>query len=95
MPRREGSWSQQKRIVAVFLRWHAIFKTLIQVVLRVEAVAPCLIGERRIGDDEIKGLEVVVPVLEIGARVCSVASAPGEKTSSNQSFSLTLICCYP
>src|SRR6266699_2822446 len=51
---------QQKSVVAIFPGWHAVFKTLIQIVNRVKAIAPCLIGEGRIGYDEVEGLEILI-----------------------------------
>jgi hypothetical protein len=51
---------QQKGIVAIFHGWHAIFKTLIQIMGRVESIASRLIGERRIGYDEVECLEIAV-----------------------------------
>src|SRR6266567_2542452 len=51
---------QQKSVVAIFPGWHAVVKTLIQIVNRVKAIAPCLIGEGRIGYDEVEGLEILI-----------------------------------
>ena len=51
---------QQKSVVTIFHRWHAIDKALIQIVERIEAIAPCFVGEWRISYDEVKCLEVTV-----------------------------------
>ena len=66
-----GKDVQQKGVVAIFLRRDAEGETTIEVVGRIEAVAPRLGGERGIGDGKIEGLERAVGLLEIrsGKRV--------------------------
>ena len=61
-----GEDVQQEGIVAVLLRRNAECKAAIQVIGRVEAVAPGFGGERKIGDDEVEGLEAAVGALEVG-----------------------------
>ena len=48
---------QQESIVAIFLRRHAIGKALIEIVMRIKAIAPGFRGEGRISDHEIERLE--------------------------------------
>ena len=52
-----GEDVQQEGVVAVLLRRDAELEAAVLVIGRVEAVAPGLGGERRIGDDEVEGLE--------------------------------------
>src|SRR2546421_4056452 len=58
---------QQKSVVTIFSGWHTIFKTLIQIVGRVKAIAPGFVGKRWIGYDEVEYLEVTVALLKVGA----------------------------
>src|SRR6266700_647524 len=51
---------QQKSVVAIFPGWYSVFKTLIQIVDRVKTITPRLIGEGRIGYDEVEGLEILI-----------------------------------
>ncbi len=62
-----GEDVQQEGIVAVLLRRDAELEAAIQVIGRIEAVAPGLGGERKIGDDEVEGLEAAVRRLEVRA----------------------------
>ncbi len=67
-----GEDVEQKSVIAILLRRDAEGKTVVKVIGRIEAVAPSLGGERRIGDGEIEGLERAGPgVLEMrrGKRV--------------------------
>lgn len=59
---------QQIGVVALLGRWRAEgLKTLIGIVERIEAGAPALVAERRIGNHIVEGLErVAVPELGIG-----------------------------
>ena len=61
-----GDEVQQESVVAVFGRGNAVGEAPKAVVGRVEAVGPCLVGEGRIGDGEIEGLEAAVRVREVG-----------------------------
>ena len=72
-----GEDVEQKGVVAVLRRRDAELEALELVVGRVEAVAPRLGRERRIGDDEVEGLERAVCVLEVRARrACCPARSP-------------------
>ena len=59
---------QQEGVVAILLGWSAVFKPAIQVVCRVQAAGPVFIGKRRVGDDEIKGLEATISVFKVRGR---------------------------
>lgn len=52
-----GEDVQQKSVVSILLRRDAEGEAVVKVIGRIEAVAPCLGGKRRIGDGEIKRLE--------------------------------------
>src|SRR5260370_4605256 len=52
--------------VAILRRWHAEGKSLELVFRGVEPIAPRLKGERRIGDDEVEGLERALLRLKVG-----------------------------
>ena len=58
---------QEESIVAVLLRRNPECKAAIQVIGRIEAVAPGFGGERKIGDDEVEGLEAAVGAFEVRA----------------------------
>ena len=58
---------QEKGVVAVLLRRNAEREAAVQVIGRIEAVAPGFGGEREIGDDEVEGLEAAVGCLEVRA----------------------------
>ena len=58
---------EEKSVVAVLRRRDAILEALELVVCGIEAVAPRLGRERRIGDDKIERLEAAVGLLEVRA----------------------------
>ena len=61
---------QQEGIVTILGRWDAVLEALIEVASRVQAAGPILVGERRIGDDVVEGLETAVRMLEVRRGEC-------------------------
>lgn len=60
-----GKHVQEEGVVAVFLRRNAIAETVVLILCRVEAIAPGLGGERRVGDDKVEQLELTHRVFEM------------------------------
>ena len=51
---------QEEGVISVLVRRDAVFEALVLVVGRIEPAGPCLVGEGRIGDSEVEGLEATL-----------------------------------
>ena len=67
---------QEEGIVSVSDRRNAILEAPVFVVGRIESAGPCLVGEGRIGDSEIKGPKAAVLVIEVRCSQCAAFAKP-------------------